>query len=146
MEVVKCSATASDYSGQLVFGSCPVKEESFQTFTPASFGLDGLSDVFKEKGLRIEQSVEMMQCEETEHRREEKSRDGKEKRVTTTYTYNRKWSSTWIDSGRFKNSGDAQDAQSRGCGRDFRSNPSFPFGSETRSVDTLMAGFLEASR
>lgn len=143
---VKCSAKPGDHQGELVFGSCAVNEDSFQEWTPASFGMDGLSDLFKEKALRIEQQVEMMQCEQIVHRRAENSRDGTEKRVIITYTYEKRWKSSWIDSGRFKQSRVARDALRKGCGDRFISNPRFPHTAGTQSVKSLMAGLFDVSR
>ena len=97
--VVEAQAGAADpaLQGKLVHLTGPL-----QAATPPrdpAFGVNATGQV------RLRRTLEMYQWRETEHTRTEKTGGGGE-RTIKTYSYERVWSETPIESGRFRNAGD----------------------------------------
>mmetsp|Transcript_24192 Transcript_24192/g.68530 ORF Transcript_24192/g.68530 Transcript_24192/m.68530 type:complete len:462 (+) Transcript_24192:97-1482(+) len=146
MTEVKCNAEPRDYKGDLVFASCPVNSESLKEWSPADIrGVASVTGLFAEKALRLQMNAEMYQCVEEKHERKEKSRDGKETKTITTYTYKMQWRDHHIDSASFKSHREAKDARYEGCWGMW-DNPAFTVTGETKSVQTLTAGSFDATR
>merc|ERR1719160_1556720 len=90
----------------------------------------------------------MYQCVESKREREEKTGNGNDVRKITTWEYRLEWRSDRVDSSHFKGleNNEAWQALSRGCGRDFKSNPTFTMQSQTLSASSLYAGDYDLSR
>jgi len=149
-ETVGCSRKeALDSRGLLVHFTCPVDEKSLTQWSPQDFlGSEWLRGAFSVQALKVRQEVEMYQCKETKHRREEKTGNGKEVRVIESWTYDMTWSSQHISSANFKawNNGNARRALEEGCGYDFRENPPFRMQADSKSSASLIAGAYDLTR
>ena len=91
---------------------------------------DQLVGVKAEGAVALNRRVEMFQWKETEKTSTEKSISGTET-TTHTYTYNKAWSETPVNSGSFKESG--------------HDNPDFPIQNETFTIPTIDLGAFEVA-
>lgn len=147
-EEIDCRSTSSGPNG-LAYISCDFNPESFQRFTPASFGSAWMEDGFEIEAVRAQQTVKMLQCQEKKETREEKERNSDRKVTITTYKYDLVWSESYIDSGGFKGfqNREAGDEMRIACGQGFRGNPkSMELGTKVLSSGQLKMGDFDLSK
>mmetsp|Transcript_68103 Transcript_68103/g.197368 ORF Transcript_68103/g.197368 Transcript_68103/m.197368 type:complete len:507 (+) Transcript_68103:67-1587(+) len=114
VEVTSCGDAGAG-SGSLVHFSCDLDlDESSKEFKP----WPKEDDVYTGFGLKTE--VEVYQCVENKRSTSETKAGGK-KQTVTTYTYEKAWRSSYIDSSKFKKKD--TDEWRKGCGME---NPPWP--------------------
>lgn len=126
-----CDATTGD--GELILFSCDLKRTGLPTFTATGDFSSELS--FQGVGLRTE--VQIYQCVENQKTTTKKNNVGGGTTKTTTYTYERRWVSSPVDSSRFskKNSDNYRD----NCGAGVE-NPGWPSGAPQASTVWASSG------
>eukprot|EP00811_Abedinium_folium_P035675 NODE_8449_length_1495_cov_3.989035.p1 GENE.NODE_8449_length_1495_cov_3.989035~~NODE_8449_length_1495_cov_3.989035.p1 ORF type:complete len:479 (-),score=119.29 NODE_8449_length_1495_cov_3.989035:12-1448(-) len=132
-----CLVSPTTHVGKLVFVSCPIREESLRLWTPSAFlNMECFEGAFSEHALRVEQRVEMFQCDETEHQNSDAS----------TYSYGPRWSSRHLDSSRFQVLFGSDATHAWNCGHNFSGNPPFLLEQASRSTDVMMVGPYNTTR
>jgi len=130
---VGCDATAS--SGELVKFSCDLKRDGLPTFTAAA----DFSPFLTFQGVGLQTTAEMYQCVEKSQSKTTKDRVGGGSTTITTYTYERQWVSSHVDSSRFQKKSSRSFKDNCGEGAE---NPSWPSAAPATNTQHAASGSI----
>lgn len=130
-DVVVSECDAASGNGDLVMFSCDLQRSGLPTFTAAGEFSSSVS--FQGTGLKTE--AQILQCVESESSTTTKDSTGGGTTTVTTYTYERQWVSSHVDSSRFHKKG--SDNFRVNCGAE---NPAWPAGVPTSKTEYASSG------
>jgi len=122
-------------NGDLVLVSCDLKPDGLPLFTPAG----DFAPVLQFHGVGLKTEALIYQCVEKSHSTTKKDHVGGGKTKVTTYTYERQWVTSHVDSSHFRKRD--SDSYRRNCGVD---NPTWPPGAPQSTVQRAPSAMVGA--